>query len=307
MSPPITYHCITYGKGGPVTIEAPTSSLLTSTDDVAQLVNRLTKLPVSSTQPSLYVDCRRKEPGDDRDISILALLVYPQNHVYLVDIDALGQTAFTVKGLDGETLGAILQSATVPKVFNAVAFSSNPLYARFGIFLQGVQDIQILQWASHPGPLNYPIVNQRLGAAIEWDARILSEEKLRAKICYEAAARLFKAEKGGSLQVFGKRPLAQEIWAYCVHILKYLPHLHNIYWNQVVKLQREPLVAELTQRRVQCCRKPVELDFVSRPPVSSISSQGSQIDPTSRVQYRPRQPIHRKFQARTFRKVVLRR
>ena len=95
MSPSVTYHSTDYGKNGPAIIETPISSLVTSTDSVAQLVNICTNLPVSSTQPSLYVDFRRTEPGDEHDISILGLLVYRQNHVYLADVDALSQTDFT--------------------------------------------------------------------------------------------------------------------------------------------------------------------------------------------------------------------
>ena len=207
-------------------------------------------------------------------------------------------------GRGGETLRAILESATVPKVFNAISFSSLPLYARFGIFLQGVQDMQILQWASRPGPLIYPIVNQRLGAALKRDARITPQERSNAKTCYEAAAKLYDSSNGGSLQVFGNRPLAEYFWAYWVHTLKYLPHLHNIYWNRVVELRREQLVANLTQKRLQFCRDPNELSFVRRPPVSLISSQGSQIGPMSKIHFCPQRPIHRKVQFGTLRKVL---
>lgn len=73
-----------------------------------------------------------------------------------------------------------------------------------------------MQWDSRPVPLITPKFNQRLGAAIKWDALITPQEKAKAETCYRAAARLFETRKGGSMQVYGSQPLPEDIWTYRV-------------------------------------------------------------------------------------------
>ena len=149
-----------------------------------------------------------------------------------------------------------------------------------------------MQWASRVGPLVYPIVKQTLSGAMQWDAQITPEEKASARACYEAAARLFDSRKGGSLQVFGNRPLAEEIRAYFVHTFQYLPHLRKIYWDRVVMLRREQQVANLTEKRLQLFQD--RLSLVNKPGDNQyLSLQVSQISPTSKTHYRPPRLVRR--------------
>lgn len=68
---------------------------------------------------------------------------------------------------------------------------------------------------------------------------------------YQAATRLFDPRKGGSMQVFRKRPLEEDIRAYCVHSLQYLLHLHKLYWDRLSKLRWRQEVADQTGLMIQ--------------------------------------------------------
>lgn len=80
----------------------PTSSFVNSPASVAKLLNSLHKLPVSQT--SVFIGTKVGVRNGKDAISILQLLVHPQNHVYLIDVDALREKTFNVKGTNGGTL-----------------------------------------------------------------------------------------------------------------------------------------------------------------------------------------------------------
>lgn len=102
--------------------------------------------------------------------------MHPHNHVYLVDILALGETAFTVAGTGGETLRSILQSAPVPKV-SFKALGDCLLYADFDIVLRGVQDIQLMERGSLPCTVSGMTFFRGLFSCAKWDAPISATEK----------------------------------------------------------------------------------------------------------------------------------
>jgi len=87
-------------------------------------------------------------------MSLLVVLVFPQNHVYLIDLHNFQASAFRTAEKEGKTLNSILASATISKVFIIVHINSNTLHSHFGISLQGTQDIQFMENVPHSGHIS---------------------------------------------------------------------------------------------------------------------------------------------------------
>lgn len=223
---------------------ALSSTCIDSPASVSQLVDSLTKLPASETH--LYVDC--KSSRYDEAISILLLLVHPQNHVYLIDLQSLGKTAFTLMGRGGETLRSILESATVRKVFFDVRRPSQLLYANFGVTLQGVFDIQLMEVASRSGPLlDARSVRKGIRFCIERDLLMAGPELQEWRSALHAAPTLTAC----SPHFYQDRPLKEETRAFCLLDLQYFPRLYNLYWDRLIKLGREQRVIDESRKSIQ--------------------------------------------------------
>jgi len=218
---------------------------------VAALINSVTSLPVNP--PSLYFDLEGRDLSRTGSISIFQLLVHPQNHAYLIDIHVLNESAFTTLGTNGKTLKSILESPGIPKVCFDVRNDSDALYTHFGISLQGMQDIQLMENASRRFG-SKRLVNG-LMKCIEDDAPIPMQEKLAGRAIKEKGARLFAPEKGGSYQVFNVRPLHDDIKAYCVQDVRYLPRLWQAYWNRLDPSWKDKVEVE-TKARVRLSQSP---------------------------------------------------
>jgi exonuclease 3'-5' domain-containing protein 1 len=109
-------------------------------------LDTLTDLPTSPS--SLYVDAEGIHLSRRDSISILQLLVSPDNRTYLIDIYALGDKAFSTAGATGQTLKGILESDSIPKVFFDVHCDSDVLFRHFRINLTGIHDIQLMELAT---------------------------------------------------------------------------------------------------------------------------------------------------------------
>ncbi|KAK2733590.1 hypothetical protein FQN55_003310 [Onygenales sp. PD_40] len=208
-----------------------TSSLVDSIPSLVELIDSIHNLPTSP--PSLYIDLEGINLSREGSISILQLLNHPKQHVYLIDIHLLGTTAFSTAGTTGETLQTILESPSIPKVIFDVRNDSNALFFLYGIRLQGIQDIQLLELASRPGSLSRKKFIAGLARCIENDAPISAVEKKLWKEQKDKGTLLFAPERGGSYEVFNTRPLPQPIRDYCVQDLSFLPLLRAHYWGRI--------------------------------------------------------------------------
>jgi exonuclease 3'-5' domain-containing protein 1 len=75
------------------------------------------------------------------------------------------------------------------------------------------------------------------------------------KLVKEKGERLFKAEHGGSYQLFNKRPIPEEIISYCVVDVQYLPKLRDKFWKSQAFRWRDR-VNEESKKRVAASQKP---------------------------------------------------
>ncbi|CAN9090525.1 unnamed protein product [Alternaria alternata] len=229
-------------------------------DLVDWLVFRHDRLQYS---PTMYIDLEGVNLCREGSISILTLLIHTGNairRVYLIDVHTLGAQAFntagakrpTLKGttLKGTTLKDILQDERIPKVFFDVRNDSDALFAQFGVALQGVEDIQLMESATRKTTASRKFLNG-LTKCVEntLPMGICGRGLVSWKLAKEKGERLFKAEYGGSYDVFNQRPIPEDISSYCVGDVQYLPELRYRFYTARAYQWRD-LVGEETKKRV---------------------------------------------------------
>lgn len=201
---------------------------------------------IKDQHPQLYIDLEGEELSRNGTLFLLTLLISikdgPYRH-YIVDIHTLGGAAFSAVGKLGKSLKNILESPQILKVFFDVRNDSDALYSHYGIKLQGVRDIQLMESASRPGRrafvsgLSKCIEN--LPPGLSRDQCVLGKSKGEA---------LWNPDKGGSFKVFTDRPLSKEIIQYCVGDVLCLPALYDKYRLGVTG--EDEFIAKESQKRV---------------------------------------------------------
>ena len=160
-----------------------TSKLVSTAGELAQVLGSLN---LSQTlPPHLFIDLEGVNLSRHGSISILTLYDRSHRTVYLIDMFALGSLAFTTSACakyperdlrDDSmevddfvaatgtkphfiTLKKILECGEIPKVFFDARNDSDALFALFGVKLQGVQDLQVMELASEFPRLRLAVVH----------------------------------------------------------------------------------------------------------------------------------------------------
>ena len=212
---------------------------------ITDLVDSLVDL--HANPPSLYIDLEGVNLGRHGSISVLQLLIFPQNRIYLIDVHTLGSQTFSTAGTNGQTLRMILESNTIPKVFFDVRNDSDALYSHFGICLSGVQDIQVMEFATRRSKGRF--VNG-LAKCIDYDLVMTAAEKYTWLSVKEKGKKLFAPECGGSYELFNVRPMSKDLSLYCAQDVQYLPRLWSIY-NSKLSLSELARVRMTSDERVR--------------------------------------------------------
>ncbi|KFY69210.1 hypothetical protein V496_00441 [Pseudogymnoascus sp. VKM F-4515 (FW-2607)] len=167
-------------------------------------------------EPTIYIDLEGVNLCREGSLSILTLLIdtgISTMRVCLIDVHSLGPRAFNTAGIKGRTLKHILQDENIPKVFFDVRNDSDALFADFGVALQGVEDVQLMESATRTTTGSRKYLN---GLAKCVEGVVHGSDLSSWKLAKEKGGRLFKAECGGSYDVFEQRPIPNEIISYCV-------------------------------------------------------------------------------------------
>ena len=221
----------------------------TFVDTVQTLANVLDGLgDLTSPTPALFFDLEGNNLCRHGTVSILQMLVKPQQHVYLIDILTLGSQAFTTSGSESSlTLKAILESSAIPKVFFDVRNDSDALYGHFGIHLTNVEDLQLMELATRYGHRRY--ING-LARCIERDGGMSLSAKTKWSLAKRQGHSLFDPQVGGSYAVFDQRPLSDVVRDYCVQDVLLLPNLWDVYAAKMTSVLWKA-VREASQLRIQ--------------------------------------------------------
>lgn len=205
--------------------------------------------------PNMYIDLEGVDLCREGSLSILTLLVdtgIPLRRVYLIDVHVLGAQAFNTAGLKMKTLKDILQDKKIPKVFFDVRNDSDALFAHFGVALQGVQDVQLMESATRRSTQSRKFLSGLAKCLEENIPLSLGRSGLASwKLAKEKTKRLFK----GGYEVFNQRPIPEEIVSYCVGDVQCLPELRDRLWKTRAHLWHD-LVRKESQNRVAASQKP---------------------------------------------------
>jgi exonuclease 3'-5' domain-containing protein 1 len=262
-------------------IEDVKPEVINTTEQIGDLVYLLIfghARPALSS-PAMYIDLEGVNLCREGSVSILTLLIDTgtSTSVYLIDVHTLGAQAFNVAGARRKTLKDILQDETIPKVFFDVRNDSDALFAHFGVALQGVEDVQLMESATRTTTASRKYLNG-LAKFIENNMfmSIGGSGLASWKLAKAKGERLFKAEHGGSFDVFNQRPIPEDIISYCVGDVQYLPGLRDRFWTGQDFRWRD-LVREESKNRVAASQRPDYQPHGRDKPIASWSKEQNTI------------------------------
>lgn len=207
----------------------------------------------SLDHPFLFLDLEGVSLGRHGTVSILQVLVPPRPTVHLLDVHVLGNLVFSTKSSTGISLKDILESTKYPKVFFDLRNDSDALYAHYGIQLNCVIDVQLLEFGTRPRPGRFL---KGLAKSITEDSGLNHQQIHEWQASKELGHNMFDPKKGGSYEVFNHRPLDKAVEEYCARDVLLLPVLLQVYASrlrereglaQAIQLEAEQRVA-LSQR-----------------------------------------------------------
>lgn len=243
------------------------TEIVDSTKQICGLVDRIILVCEDVLMsPRLYIDLEGIALSREGPISILTLLIdtgSPRRTANLIDVHTWGAQAFNTMGAKKKTLKEILEDERIPKVFFDVRNDSDALFAHFGIALHGVEDLQLMDSVTRKTTASRRLLSS-LTKCIEDNIPIAwgvgTEAERRAGIASWKSAkqrgeRLFQSQPGGSYEAFNERPIPDDISAYCVGDVRYLPDLLAVFWRWPNSQWRD-LVREESKKRVAESQRP---------------------------------------------------
>lgn len=210
--------------------ETPTETFAILVDTKAKLrlfLDLLSNAPLTTSH--LYCDLEGIRLSRHGSISIVTIYFPPLDKVYLIDVHALREFAFSTPTKEGVSLKSIFESPKIVKVFFDVRNDSDALYSLYGVAMAGVKDIQLMELGSRYGGLENRKYVAGLAKCIARNSQLSPEERSRCSEIKERGVKMFAPEKGGSYEVFNRRPMAKEILEYCALDVTVLPKLYEVY------------------------------------------------------------------------------
>lgn len=231
--------------------------IINTTKQIEELVDWLVSRHAQEQyEPTMYIDLEDVNLCREGSVSILTLLIdagISTIRVCLVDVDSLSLRAFNTTGIKSKTFKDILQDEKNSKVFFDVRNDSDALFAHYGVALQVVRDVQLMESATRETTRSRKHMNG-LAKCIESYARMNVRDTKSWNVAKEKGEQLFKRERGVSYKIFNQRPIPEDIILYCVGDVQYVPTLHAIFWSQTNRWR--DLVDDETKRRVSSTQKP---------------------------------------------------
>jgi len=210
---------------------------------IAELINHIVASPPCNCL--LFVDIAGERLSRDGTISLLQILLFPSNTIYMIDVHKLGFTAFSVNGYAGWTLKQVLEAPQIVKVFFDVRNDSAALHACYNIKLDGVRDLQLMELAACSSKKYV----HGLRHCIEQSCRITGEQKNGWVKNHVQGLNLFVPAWGGMFDIFNARPLNHEILSFCAQQVYYLPLLWQEY-NFVLSSEWQDCASYSARQRV---------------------------------------------------------
>lgn len=238
----------------PVAEQSSDYRLVDTAAKMISFLDCISDIPTASAEPSLYIDLEGVNLSRQGSICIIQIMVLHSYNVYLVDILKLGSDAFTISCGKGTSLRQVLESDGIIKAFFDVRNDSDALHHHYGVRLEGVYDIQLIELVTRPARVSRKYLTS-LAKCVEYNAGLAGAEMTFWKQMKDKGLRLFCPAHGGSYEIFNTRPLAPDILEYCVQDVVLLPRLWQSYDQKLSKILRSR-VLDATKRRIQESQSP---------------------------------------------------
>ncbi|KAG6010185.1 hypothetical protein E4U21_007662 [Claviceps maximensis] len=269
------------------------SEFVDSKEGIMKLVDSmyLPEKPKGDSQPQIFMDLEGKNLSRAGNISLATILIHhtiSHEQVFIVDIYTLQRVAFETQGSCGKNLKDILESPKIIKVFFDVRNDSDALFTHYGIKLQGVRDIQVMENATRRTAYARKRV-AGLSKCVTWLLKDLQDgrqEEIMTWMNQKASGeRLWNPVMGGSYKAFDTRPLPKQLVEYCAGDVQKLPALYQKYFIPTPRWRA--LVAQQAERRVTESHQANYLPHGSGKVLSSWTrKQGKLLDTWGEVQNR---------------------
>ncbi|KAK4197608.1 hypothetical protein QBC40DRAFT_285272 [Triangularia verruculosa] len=210
-------------------MSSPSHPRLVSTVSIVASISALeTFLDTVNGSSSLYLDLEGTRLGRDGTLELITVLVYPQRKISIIDVHALGNTAFTTAARSTifKTLKIILETPVIPKYLWDVRNDADALKALYNVSISGVIDIQLLENVTRPGNKLHV---KSLENAIRQDAKLADGEIAAWK---RTKTGIRNQMNRRDRKLFSERPLTGRILQYCVGDVQYLPDLRKTYMKR---------------------------------------------------------------------------
>ncbi|KAE8151698.1 hypothetical protein BDV25DRAFT_138621 [Aspergillus avenaceus] len=177
-------------------------------------------------------------------MSILTIYVLPLHTTFLVDLLSLGPMTFSAAIPNGPSLKTVLEHPQIPKVMFDVRQDSFALFKIFGVRLDGVEDIQLMELATRK--YNRSFV-KGLDKCIEYDAPMSFADRIRWQIEKQNIRTIFEPGNEDVRDVF-RRPISLPTQKYCMQQVRYLPRLWDLYSSQLAPDSKSMVQRESMER-----------------------------------------------------------
>ncbi|RVD81593.1 uncharacterized protein DFL_009450 [Arthrobotrys flagrans] len=235
----------------------PESTFVDTPEAISTLLSLIPRDP--NPLPSIYIDLEGVDLCRSGSISILQLFISTIPHIYIIDIHTLGNVAFTTpSSTDASvTLKSILEDPSIPVVFYDIRSDNDALYHHFNIHISNVIDLQLYELATRDGFANNRRYLHGLSKAILANANLSAWEAARMDQVKQRGLGLFAPEKGGSYEVFNRRPLPGELLEYCVQDVQYLPVLLRNFTQRLGRMDKRWMerIRTETEARIALCKR----------------------------------------------------
>ncbi|EFR01940.1 hypothetical protein MGYG_04941 [Nannizzia gypsea CBS 118893] len=176
----------------------------------------------------LFIEFKGINVGRKGTLLIISIYVRSEKTIYLIDIHTLGAEAFRIQDSTGATLKSIFECTVLRKAVFDLRNGADILYSQYDVSMGGVEDIQLMEWATREGPRKYV---KMLSTCVQDDSFLSIEDKARWKFNDESGKELFWPER--SSEMSHKRlkwdTLPAEIKDHCADSVMVLPGLFNVY------------------------------------------------------------------------------
>eukprot|EP00435_Cladocopium_sp_Y103_P034925 s1955_g9.t1 len=198
-----------------------------SSDARAVLIDTLEKCQEAVTELSQEIEVAIDIEGVDLsragEVCLIQICGAAMDKVFLFDIHQLREKAFEEGGLK-----QLLETPDILKIFYDVRADNDALYHLHQVEVQGAYDVQVL-WHlkfQHPDDIHLQVL------AIFFDeSKVVTKAQLsRMDAIKDEGLKLFAPEKGGSYEVWKRRPLRPILIQYAAMDVKFLLSMKS-YWT----------------------------------------------------------------------------